>query len=578
MITYAYTHSQTQATTGYFSCEPEPPLPLDAALAHLCEHPLDDFMRRHLLLRMGTLPGGAVLAAFGPWEGALPPPLLALAQELALVAPSLKETLAPLLAASPLGQDAIPEATSLIFLRHQALPDAALHRAWAKMFRGNIQEHRGLHNPEALGLPPLYTKSEDAWVHLMHPGGCAPECFTAPFAHSLAECHAAARCAAAEPFVRPPSGETAALAQDRLEACGIIAGQEMRHVASLSPVALQRPWRVDLEVRQGRHHHRLHGKATTYGRGLSVPDARASCLMEMVERASMYFSVSDGHILHRAATTPLCRATRSELVAQGCAALNPNHFPLEVPYNDAPLLWMPGHTPDGQSVFIPAQMAGLFCNLDEISLFDATGSTGIATGASLEEAKLAALTEIIERDAEATTPFHKENCFTLTSDDPLVGRLLASYKALGIQVQFQNLTGPLGVPVYQCFVMSRKGAIARGYGAGLSARRAILSALTETPFPYPDGGPSGPLLRNLPERGLESLPDYTLPTPAASLAMLERLLTLNKRPPAYAVLTHERLRFPVVRAFIPGMELAADSDAFSRVPLRLYERYLEIFA
>ena len=576
MLTYAYTHSQTQATTGYFSCEPTPPLPLDAALAFLCEHPLDDFMRRHLLLRMGSLPGGAVLAAFGPWEHNLPAPLQALAQELALIAPPLAEVLAPLLTA-PLAHDAVNTATSLIFLRHKALPDAHLHKAWAKVFRGNIQEHRSLQSPETIGLPPLYAQSEDTWVHLMHPEGCAPECFTAPFTHALAECHTAAQCAPDAPFVRPPSSETAALAQERLEACGIIAGQEMRHIASLSPVALQRPWQIDLEVSQGRHHHRLHGTATTYGRGLSVPDARASCLMEMVERASMYFSVAEGHILHRAAATPLRSATRSELIAEGLLALDPNHFPLEVPYTDAPLLWMPGHTAAGQGIVIPAQMAGLFCNLDEISLFDAMGSTGIATGTSLEEAKLAALTEIIERDAEATTPFHKENCFTLTADDPVVGRLLASYRALGVQVQFQNLTGPLGVPVYQCFVMSRKGAIARGYGAGLSARRAILSALTETPFPYPDGGPSGPLLRNLPERSLESLPDYTLPTPAASLALLEDVLTKNSRPPAYAVLTHERLLFPVVRAFIPGMELAADSDAFSRVPLRLYEHYLDLF-
>ena len=111
MLTYAYTHSQTQATTGYFSCEPTPPLPLDAALAFLCEHPLDDFMRRHLLLRMGSLPGGAVLAAFGPWEHNLPAPLQALAQELALVAPPLAEVLAPLMAA-PLAHDAINTATS----------------------------------------------------------------------------------------------------------------------------------------------------------------------------------------------------------------------------------------------------------------------------------------------------------------------------------------------------------------------------------------------------------------------------------------------------------------------------------
>ena len=126
--------------------------------------------------------------------------------------------------------------------------------------------------------------------------------------------------------------------------------------------------------------------------------------------------------------------------------------------------------------------------------------------------------------------------------------------------------------------MSPKGAIARGHGAGLSARRAVISALTETPFPYPDGGPSGPILRKLPVRNLHELPDYSLSTPDRNLAMLEDLLRRNHRPPVYVDLTRADLGFPVVRAFIPGLELAADSDVFSRVPLRLYDNYLKMFS
>ncbi|MDL2216758.1 YcaO-like family protein, partial [Desulfovibrio sp. OttesenSCG-928-M14] len=120
------------------------------------------------------------------------------------------------------------------------------------------------------------------------------------------------------------------------------------------------------------------------------------------------------------------------------------------------------------------------------------------------------------------------------------------------------------------FVMGPKGTLARGYGAGLSGAQAALSALTETPFPYPDGGPSGPMLRKLPTRLLHELPDYSLASPAANLALLEELLISNNRPPAYVTMTRRGLDFPVVRALVPGMQLSADSDAFSRVPLRLY--------
>ena len=86
-------------------------------------------------------------------------------------------------------------------------------------------------------------------------------------------------------------------------------------------------------------------------------------------------------------------------------------------------------------------MAGLFCNLDEVRLFDTPGSTGLATGNTMEEAKVAALLEIMERDAEAVTPFSKTNCFSLGAGDARVAALLADYAARGINVQFQDLTG-----------------------------------------------------------------------------------------------------------------------------------------
>ena len=48
-IDYAYTHAETLATTGYFSCEPPPSLSLDDALTQLEAAPLDDFLHQHLL-------------------------------------------------------------------------------------------------------------------------------------------------------------------------------------------------------------------------------------------------------------------------------------------------------------------------------------------------------------------------------------------------------------------------------------------------------------------------------------------------------------------------------------------------
>ncbi len=55
-------------------------------------------------------------------------------------------------------------------------------------------------------------------------------------------------------------------------------------------------------------------------------------------------------------------------------------------------------------MLIPAQFVFLFCNLDEQNLFSALGSTGLASGNTMAEAKVSALTEVIERDSGRHKP------------------------------------------------------------------------------------------------------------------------------------------------------------------------------
>lgn len=46
-----------------------------------------------------------------------------------------------------------------------------------------------------------------------------------------------------------------------------------------------------------------------------------------------------------------------------------------------------------------------------------------------------------------------------------------------------DITTPLGVPCCKCFVVSEEGRVVKGTGAHLNARRALLAAMTETPYP-----------------------------------------------------------------------------------------------
>lgn len=563
---YRYTHTETEATTGYFSCEPPKDMTFDEGVAWLEAHPNDDFMHRHLLRAVNAERPDVIekhirTAGGRPAFAALLYEACALHAERRHLLELFSEQF-PGLSPEELKQ-LFRQHTPLPYLAWSELPDRELHRGWCHLFRENIQKHHMLPLPEDADLPPLY-----------------PDEIAAPLEEApILAIHKRLMGTPGTPWTRPPSQETAQRALDTLLENGVIAGIEMRHEASLSPIALLRRWQLDISVRNGSLNYALQGEATTYGRGLSLADTRASYAMEMIERASSYASVGPEGILGLTRPQPLRLARYSELVQEGTAALDPNSIPLEVPYADQPLYWLEGHTPHAGStrpVLVPAQMVYLFSNLDEVALFTSSSSTGLASGNTLEEAKVAALTEIIERDAEATTTYDRSRCFKAVTDDPRLGSLLNDYAARGINIQFQDMTTEFGIPCYTCFVMGPRGTVARGTGAGLDGRRAAISAMTETPYPYPGGAPSGPGLRGLPERRLEDLPNFALESPARNLALLEETLAATGRQPVYVELTLERFGLPVVKALIPDMELTADFDDFTRISKRLYRSYLRM--
>ncbi len=741
ILEYVYAHAQTTATTGYFSCDPTPLPTVPELLRLLAKRPLDSFLRRHALSRLTGFSGAELASflkegATKNGEASGLAALRGLALELALLKPELtQETNFKALleswqnekAESPLpylrlqstglqgagregraqnadwnaGRDAT---TSAAQNAAQNAELAAISAGWAALFKENICNHRALPEPQnaPLPVPPLFEGPK-------HP----------PNARNLPELHAeftrlldaplekregpnerpderkserkderknewegdSSKLAAfpdtpGSPNLADPA-QVAELALQCLQQAGITQEGEMRHQASLSPVGLLRPWKLDRISLCGRNRHTLRGQANTYGRGLGLPEALASCRMEMVERASAYASIGFGpsispgvspnispgaspsispgvspnissdvspntspgassNILPNASPNDpetaggklrvlglqaasfnfaasdnaaqksieageLVYGSFTALQNQGLNPLDPNSLYLEAPYTDSPLYWLKGQRltrpafPGAASgsnnweeaafetVLVPVQAVYLFSNLDEADLSFAPPSTGLATFSNMEGAKLAALTELLEREAEATTPFSKQSCFLLESADPQIAALLQDYKARGISVQFQDLSGELGFPCYQAFVTGAKGQVSRGYGAGLSARKAIISALTETPYPYPESAPSGPALRKLQVKNLEDLPDYSITDGngnldrKASLALLESLFYENGLPPVYVELTRADLKFPVIRAIVPGLVPTAEYDEYSPIPARLYKNYLRLF-
>ncbi|WP_338667137.1 YcaO-like family protein [Pseudodesulfovibrio methanolicus] len=547
----------TDFGVGMFAALPDVNLSHNEMMDHLREHPFDDYMHEFVLQgfkefrprKLEKMIKDAMLD-----QGKSDPAGTAIMYEACICHQRLNRLL-PLF--DGLDPKDLLAFTPAIHIRSRLLEDQPLHHAWTRVFGRNIFTLAPLPAP-ADAPEPLFGNEEPA----------------APEPVSAAEVRAGLDGELPPPLPRRPLKETIETALPALGKADAFMGPPMEHRASLSPNARLRHWSVKTRTVNGNLSNSLNGLQTCYGRGLTKERADASYAMEMVERFSSYASFGPKGVLGYARDYPLTLAAYGEL---DVPAVNPADIRLEVPYAGQRLHWLEGHNPDGEPVLVPAQFVFLFCNLDEPSLFSALGSTGLASGNTLFEAKAAALTEVIERDSDATQLFDPARCFRVESSDPEIGPLLEKYREDGIDVWFMDMTTELGVPCYKSVVLGRHGDVNKGGGCSLSGKSALVSAMTETAYPYP-GPKSGPAPEGLPVRRLEDLPDLSTGSAEGDVMVLERTLAANGYRPAYVDLTRRDLNIPVVRALVPGLELISDFDQYSRVSPRLYRNYLKAFA
>lgn len=448
----------------------------------------------------------------------------------------------------------------LIHLRFALEPNRRLHARWIAQFKDNMLSHTPLPVLSSVGMPPLCA------------GDCAVNSPVGPEIKDLHQFHADND----NVSVFSPE-KTAETALEKLTAAGVTLEEEMRHQSSLSPIALLRKWRFHTTTENGRHRFSLAGNQTSYGKGLSLEHARASLSMEIVERCASFASVSAQGVCGTQKTHSLIHAPFSSLKQAGRKAVDPGTLSMEVTYRDEPLYWIQGEHPTDEGstpILIPAQHLFLFSNLDEIDLFSGLGSTGLASGNTLAQAKVSALLEVVERHQEGTVPFSPDTCFRLVAREEKLASLLEAYRSRGIDVLFQDITPPSGIPCCKCFVKDASGVIHKGTAAHLSARRAIISALTETTFPFPESPPSRPFSEAVIQVGYENLPDFSTGNPESDLALLEAVFMGWGKSPCYVDITRKDMGIPVVRAIVPGMEIMGDFDIFSRVHPELFQNYL----
>ena len=547
----------TKFSIGWFACLPSEDLDFEVALEYIRKHPYDDFLHKYLLELTGTF--GPNLVDLLIKEGKENDPhLLALMYETCILNDKLRATIRSF---DGIDVRQLAEYTPLIYINWSLRQKRGDNLYWIRLFSKNIYGHEPLPPREYLERPvPFDPHAVKAW-----------KAGVVPIDDLLIEL--GRKSVQKRSVPRPTPGETAERAMEKLKACELVVGSETGSQASLSQYALLMPWKLAVSVSTGRNRWQLTGIQTGYGKGLNVQEARASYLMEIVERYSAFASFESESITGYKKSYSVVKATYRALTEQGHDALDPNDMNLEVPYQNQELYWISADRTEGNGhypIYLPAQLVFLFCNLDEISLTSGLPSNGLAAGNTLEEAKLSALLEVIERDAERIVPYTRDRCFLLESDDHGVKDILNGCAEKGIHVQFLNMTPEFGVPCYKAFIQEPGGEILKGCGAGLDGRRAIVSALTEVPYSDAQEGGSVPAPDGLRTIRYEELPDYSTGDVGEDLKLLERLLIKNGYYPIYVDLTRTDLDIPVVRALVPGLEMITDFDRLSSLSLRQF--------
>lgn len=257
------------------------------------------------------------------------------------------------------------------------------------------------------------------------------------------------------------------------------------------------------------------------GKGITKIDAKASALMESIERyCSLYSTYSKSFI----------QGTYSQLSKIYSKVLHPDEVvePVVSSYNaeDSVMDFILGYDLlNNEEVLVPAQLvlSKYFLTPPSTYAFPYSHTNGLASGNAMEEAICHALCEVIERDAasiadlcassipysilktsllkkikdhnSATTPvldnfvddpgiFQDVDISDIVSECEPIKFLIKKFSDVGITLLIKNITqNDIDIPTFVAssieWVTSDYGLFAKGYGTHPDARIALIRAITE---------------------------------------------------------------------------------------------------
>ncbi|MBN1210511.1 MAG: TOMM precursor leader peptide-binding protein [Myxococcaceae bacterium] len=348
--------------------------------------------------------------------------------------------------------------------------------------------------------------------------------------------------------------------------------------------------------------HSLRQRA--YGKGRSDSQARASALCEALERTCGMFR-GEEELVRRASYRELGELAISPQVYMGFSerqlATGEDNAPRPFP-EELVLDWTPLRSLTSQAIRYLPTACCYFFHPGPDTAYCRADSNGNASGATLEEAILHGLLELVERDAVALWWYNRirRPAVELSSlDDPFFREQVAFHRGLQRELWVLDITSDFGIPTFAA--LSRRidqecEDIVFGFGCHLDPELALSHAVTELQqfLPtVPHGGPDGrtdyrvhdaEALRWWRTATVANQP-YLLPdtsAPPRTAASLPRLASEDVREEVWRCIriaerlgletyvldqTRADVGLPVVKVIIPGMR----SFWMRRGPGRLYD-------
>ncbi|RKX59199.1 MAG: hypothetical protein DRP29_05120, partial [Thermodesulfobacteriota bacterium] len=175
-----------------------------------------------------------------------------------------------------------------------------------------------------------------------------------------------------------------------------------------------------------------------FGKGITTEQAKASALMELVERYSNFSFLLKDHFLIDFYENLKEKAIPIEsLLLSLCDVFREERFIEKL--KNTPLKWIEAYDlMDAKKVLFPLQW-----------FYRIYGTSGWAAGNTLEEATLQALCEIIERHCISTVMEEKLEVPTVSIEsieNPLIKELIEKFLASGIEIFIKDFSLNLGIP------------------------------------------------------------------------------------------------------------------------------------